>query len=388
MVDFTNGNSCERADGFMTEAQVDVNELIQKYSIEQLNEAAEQYWLRMTDSTELLAKPVNFGEVRHLLVQFAHMVGGLEVYPGMTVLEFGAGSCWSSRMLNQLGMKVISADVSPTALEIGKSLRKRYPPIGTPPDHEFLLLDGRKIDLPDESVDRIWCFDALHHVPSQEATLKEMARVLKRGGLAGFCEPGPNHSKGPLSQFEMKNFTVIENDIDLGWINSTANQFGFTEMKVAVSLIHPIMVKVEDLPSFFSRPEDYANATAERVTNYPIFFLYKGKPDALDSRAVAGLIGSISVDSKEIVLRSGEEVRFSVTAENTGSHIWLPSGGILGSVNLGGFLFSLSDKTEMPRPREVRFGISDKHVYPGQTVSASVLLGAPEAGSYRLDLDP
>ena len=42
------------------------------------------------------------------------------------MLDFGAGSCWASRFLNQMGCRVISLDTSLTALNIGKELKKKH----------------------------------------------------------------------------------------------------------------------------------------------------------------------------------------------------------------------------------------------------------------------
>jgi len=43
--------------------------------------------------------------------------------------------------------------------------------------------------------------------------MRELGRVLRPGGIAGFSEPGRHHSKGARSQYEMKNYTAIENDV-------------------------------------------------------------------------------------------------------------------------------------------------------------------------------
>jgi ubiquinone/menaquinone biosynthesis C-methylase UbiE len=75
------------------------------------------------------------------------------------------------------------------------------------------VFDGHRIDLPDASVDRIFCFDAFHHVPNPTQVMRELGRVLRPGGIAGFSEPGRHHSKGARSQYEMKNYTAIENDV-------------------------------------------------------------------------------------------------------------------------------------------------------------------------------
>src|SRR5690606_22391894 len=117
-----------------------------------------------------------------LLTSFAKLLRDGRYLPGHRVLEFGAGSCWAGRLLNQLGMAVTSLDISPSALALGERLAREQPVIGRQPKHEFLRYDGLRIPMPDRSVDRIFCFDAFHHVADPEATLGEFARVLDEGG--------------------------------------------------------------------------------------------------------------------------------------------------------------------------------------------------------------
>ena len=102
------------------------------------------------------------------------------------MLDFGAGSCWASRWLSQLGMEVIALDVSKTALKIGEELYVRLPVIGESPRHRFLVSDGHRIDLADDSLDRIVCLDTFHHLLNPDEILREMYRVLRPGGIAGF----------------------------------------------------------------------------------------------------------------------------------------------------------------------------------------------------------
>ncbi len=366
---------------------VDVKELVRKYTVEELNSAAEEYWVGMRNSQDVRSKPYLLGGIQHLLVEIAHLVGGLELYPGLTVLDFGAGTCYASRILNQLGMRVISCDVSRTALEIGKELSIRYPPVGDQPEHLFLHFDGRRFDLPDGSVDRIFCLDAFHHVPSQTDVLREMARVLVDGGIAGFSEPGPTHSLHPESQFAMRNYTVIENDIVLPEIFETGKRFGFTEIKVAVAPIHPTMVRLADLEHFFASPVPYVAGVKDRVSNYPVFFFYKGTPKATDSRVGDGLVGSLKTSQAKIVGDSRTPVRFEVEAENTSSKLWRTSGGKLGCVNLGAFLRHAGSQEGIVPSKEYRFSLSLRDVQPGERVKATVDLGLVRPGDYVLDVD-
>src|SRR5205823_2678636 len=120
-----------------------------------------------------LAKPfAAVDEAPALLISFMQVLLGLKLAPEMVVLDFGAGSCWSSRYLTQLGLEVIAMDASASALEIGRQLYARNPVFGEKPPPRFLAFDGRRFELPDESVDRIVCYDAFHHVPNPEEVLR------------------------------------------------------------------------------------------------------------------------------------------------------------------------------------------------------------------------
>src|SRR6267143_3744607 len=142
------------------EEVIDVRSLIAAKSLEEHCRLAEEYFSTLSDWTHHLSKPFgSFDETPQLLINFAVVLQGLQLCPGMTVLEFGAGTCWASRVLTQLGCKVIAVDVSPTALTIGQELYQRHPPIGDRPTPQFLLFDGQRIDLLDQSVERVNCLD-------------------------------------------------------------------------------------------------------------------------------------------------------------------------------------------------------------------------------------
>jgi SAM-dependent methyltransferase len=367
---------------------IDVKELIGRFSLTDLNEAADEYWQLVGQYPQILAKPYNLGAAEHILPQLGFLIQGLQLYAGMTVLEFGAGSCYASRILNQLGLRVISTDVSAAALEIGQYMRERMPPVGDVPEHLFSRFDGERFDVPDVSVDRIFCLDAFHHVPNQAATLAEMGRILKEGGIAGFCEPGPHHSRTPEAQREMQTARVIENDIVLTEILEMSRACGFTEMKVAAATIHPPLIPLDSVEQYFANPAPFVQAVHARTTNFPIFFLYKGDPTIRDSRKGSGLSARITPDRSQLRLRRGERATLVLDVVNTSSKRWLASGQRSGCVNVGATLRERGDAITLAHSRDYRFSLSLVEVEPGAALAGIVVdLGVLDPGEYALDVD-
>ena len=375
---------------------VDVRELIARYSIEELVGAADDYYRNnLGASPYWLSKPAtSVEESVELLASFAQVLGGVRPLAGMRVLDFGAGTGWTSRFLTQLGCEVVVCDASPTALEIAAELFKRNPVSGPQPEPTFLVFDGRHIDLPDDSIDRIICIDAFHHVPNPSEVLREFGRVLRPGGVAGFQEPGPNHSRDPQSQFEMKNYTVIENDIRMRDIADWSRDAGLSEIRLAVFTAHPFHASIEEYEDYLaggvtaSRFYEHQRGFAER---HRLFFLTKGSASLADSRERFGLAGDLSIEVIDHSVPQGDPFRLRITARNTGHAIWLLNPPTpIGRVNLGAHLYDgeghLLDRDyahlALPDPA------TNDTIGPGVEVSFDVDLPAPsEAGNYVVELD-
>jgi ubiquinone/menaquinone biosynthesis C-methylase UbiE len=314
---------------------IDVKKLIAETSIEELNRTAEEYFGGLKEWEHHLAKPFNNAdEAATILTNFATILQGLRLHPGLTVLEFGAGTGWLSRWLTQLGCKAILMDVSPSALRIARELYEKMPVIGERPAPCFLTYDGVHIDLPDASVDRIVCFDAFHHSPNPEHVLGEFARVLVPGGIAAFAEPGPHHSKTAQSQFEMRTYGVVENDVDIHALWRAARAAGFADLRLAGWNARPFHVRLDEYDDLLAGGETYArwaNWSREFMNNVRDFFLYKAGEMALDSRSTEGLSCAIRARLE------GRTVHASIT--NTGRAQWLPSGQNPGGVSLGAHLY-------------------------------------------------
>jgi len=90
--------------------------------------------------------------------------------PGMKVLEMGGGNGFQATIIESWGCNVTSLDLPQTL----RSCKLHHPV------QEY---DGRTIPFPDQSFDLIFSSNVLEHVPDLANVLREIARVVKRGGV-------------------------------------------------------------------------------------------------------------------------------------------------------------------------------------------------------------
>jgi len=373
------------------DAIINVRDLIARTSIDDLNRTAEEYFASLTQWEHHLAKPFSKAdETPALLLNVSMLLQGLRLTPGTTVLEFGAGTGWLSRFLTQLGCRVILLDVSATALHIARDLYERQPPIGVRPAPQFLEFDGRRIDLPDASVERIICFDAFHHSPNPDAMLREFGRVLKPGGIAAFAEPGPHHSRSPLSQFEMRTYGVIENDVDIQSIWRTAQTCGFRDLKMIAfhgTPFHISLDEYEDLLAGGAPCATWMASTRAFLRNVRSFYLYREGFERLDSRSASGLVCQIEATLAETPAKDGQPVLIDVTVTNRRTATWLASNDPVGGVALGVHLYDTAGKLLKLDLHWQDLTDPPREIAPEETVHVRMALPGLSAGNYVLEID-
>lgn len=106
-----------------------------------------------------------------------------ESYP--TILDIGFGHGHSLWMLEEYfnPTTIIGLDVDPKAKNRAKeNIKKCRCAV------EILHSDAAYIDIPDNSVDMIFCHQSFHHLVNQERAAQEFFRVLKPGGVFLFAE--------------------------------------------------------------------------------------------------------------------------------------------------------------------------------------------------------
>lgn len=373
---------------------ISVKDILKLFTPDQLNRRAEEYFAKIEDRTYLLSKPfATVEECSKLLFNFAELLQGLRLFKAMDVMEFGAGPCWCSHLLTQLGCKVYAVDVSETALAIGRERYARHPPFGEQPEPEFLVYDGYRLPLPDGSVDRILCYDSFHHVPNPEHVLGEMARVLRADGVAGFAEPGPEHSSCPESQLEMETHGVLENDIVMEEIRGWAQAAGFRRLELSALSLKPARLLLPDYDRFVAGPSPLDAQVVDSVRFYArgarVFFLGKEESPVQDSRTGEGLVAELDVVLEGgTTFRAGYPLEISVRARNTSPSVWLPTSAKLGAVNLGCHLRELStgryDHDYFRAPLTPGEGVP---IPPGDEVAFRARVPSPGPGSFDLEFD-
>jgi SAM-dependent methyltransferase len=357
--------------------------------VEHYCKTADEYYKRLPRPNALLHKPfMSLIEASNSLTKAGPPLDGLHLGQKMTVLEFGAGTCWLSRFLALLGCRVLCLDVSRTALQLGERLFRDWPSLDQPIEPpRFLLFDGRRIDLPDRSVDRVVCFEALHHVPNPSEVLAEISRVLKDGGVAGFAEPGANHSEAQFSQSEMINHDVLELDIVMPEIWAMAKHAGFSDIRFRLFSFPTVDMSFADRNAFVKGkvPRHLTRHLIASMNQWSIFFLHKG-PLQLDSRGTSGLQGEVEILDAPEVVPFGQPFQVRVRCTNTGRALWLGPEAFeyAGSVRLGPHLYDKDMRLlDFEMPRHSLPG----PIPPGQAYDKTASIGPLPSGEYVLTFD-
>jgi SAM-dependent methyltransferase/glycosyltransferase involved in cell wall biosynthesis len=272
------------------------------------------------------------------LFYFMIVARSLGLRPGDHVLDFGAGSCFVSELLNRFGYLTVALDIDRDLLAIGQE-RLAMDSRCDRERSQFVAGDGMQLPFQDASFDGLVCMNALHHMPDYRATLAEMFRVLKPGGRAVFSEPGEEHSKSPESILAMEQYGALEKDVVLSEIYDLAKAVGFRRM-ILKPYVRPEMVEL-DYEEFdrFGAGEKVSGAflsapeIAYFVKGQPVFYLEKGGTRPLTSASAPpeSLRAKIAIKECPNRVKQGGRLRVVALCENVGQPLWLakatPFGG-------------------------------------------------------------
>jgi ubiquinone/menaquinone biosynthesis C-methylase UbiE/uncharacterized protein YbaR (Trm112 family) len=100
------------------------------------------------------------------------------IRPGSVVLDIGCADGLSTFDIARHDVEVIGLDISP---ELIRRAQARAAGAGIE-NVTFVIGDADSLPVADDAIDCVLCYGSLHHVPSPERTVAEMARVLHVGG--------------------------------------------------------------------------------------------------------------------------------------------------------------------------------------------------------------
>jgi ubiquinone/menaquinone biosynthesis C-methylase UbiE len=153
--------------------------------------------------------------IRRLFQPPSEIIEKLFITPSEVVVDFGCGPGFFTVDLAKKAKSVVAVDISPEML---KRAERKAKNAGVK-NIEFLLSDGKTLQLEDNSVDKILLVTVYHEVGDSEVVLKEFGRVLKSTGkLAivevikkGFLPSAPVQNPDKLkAEIESENFKLEE----------------------------------------------------------------------------------------------------------------------------------------------------------------------------------
>ena len=132
------------------------------------------------------------------------------VRAGMRVLEVGAAKCWGAQHLVPRGCEYVGTDIL-ADLSIGLGRGAFYERrVGS-----FMRVqaDGEHLPFASASFDLVYCVAVLHHALDLGAMVREMGRVVRRGGIVAALNEGTRalgRSGEDPEQAEEKTFGINE----------------------------------------------------------------------------------------------------------------------------------------------------------------------------------
>jgi ubiquinone/menaquinone biosynthesis C-methylase UbiE len=119
---------------------------------------------------------------RHRYTEYAPWMAavmGFDECAGARLLEIGCGMGSDLLQFARGGARCTGVDLTPRSVEITRHRFKLYGERG-----DFVLSDGEHLPFADESFDVVYSNGVLHHTPDTAGAVREVHRVLRRGGTA------------------------------------------------------------------------------------------------------------------------------------------------------------------------------------------------------------
>lgn len=152
------------------------------------------------------------------------LVAALPEGPYARVADIGCGTGFATMEVVAAGgvREVLGVDSSPAMLDVFAGHLAAHPGIAVdlrpaPADHT---------GAPDAWADLVLCTMALHWFPDRPAAIREMARILRPGGVLGLLAPGELHDRPTVDIIRATGDplvmrladSIVSNEIPVGWL--------------------------------------------------------------------------------------------------------------------------------------------------------------------------
>jgi len=365
-------------------------------SIDRASDGAEARADEKQDVTSSLNFPLHWTTPEqswNYLFDFSTACELLAPRPDDLVLDFAAGTCWASELFCRIGVRTVSIDLSVEMMRRGRTRLSADNRLIFRDQAWFVAARGQSLPFADGVFDGVLCMNALHHLPSYAAALREIHRVLKPGGRAVFSEPGTEHSVQPLSTFRMRQDGVIEKSVSLSHVRRLAMAAGFSKMRVV-----PLRSLATYVFEYAATPDDavplgemWEETLRLGPGEHARFVLHKGDDPPADTFLPAHqLIGRLAARIVPLevsaTIGAGQAFTDRLRITNAGTVTWKAHGRRFGGQVTCGLKICdaqgevlREDLGRTPLPRDIEPGAE---VELGMTVA-----GALPAGSYVLRYD-
>jgi SAM-dependent methyltransferase len=140
-----------------------------------------------------------------------------------SVLEIGCSKGFMCHELNENGYFSVGGDISLTALSEAKNI-------------EAICLDGEILSFKDDCFDAVLAINTICHMPKPAESIKEIYRVLKKGGVFIAITPDRDSPMGKIGRYLVK-YTSLKNPYHVGLMNkeelaSYLKEAGFKQFTV------------------------------------------------------------------------------------------------------------------------------------------------------------
>lgn len=160
---------------------------------------------------------------------------------GRKVLDAGCGTGWFSRRAVELGASVTSLDVGENLLN---EVKKKC-------DTTRVVGDVTALKFKDGTFDVVVSSDVIEHTPDPAKAVKEMARVLKKGGILALTVPNRrwHFAVSVGNALKLRPYQGYENWVGWGELKSeleknglvVERQLGFHFIPFVLSALYPVI---------------------------------------------------------------------------------------------------------------------------------------------------